>query len=81
MFRSLDLKKIKDEQQKHTSDTSFHLRSIFEKLKTRIFKANAVLLHHQIVREPLYHVILLFEFFQIMHLVYYPVIYRDGFMP
>ena len=41
--------------------------------------ANAVLLHHQLVREPLYHVILLFEFLQMMFLVYYPLDFGNAF--
>ena len=42
--------------------------------------ANAVLLHHQLVREPLYHVILLFEFLQMMFLVYYPIDFGNAFV-
>lgn len=80
MFRSLDLQNRNEQQQQQPVNFTSHIKSILVKLKKRLFKANALLLHHQIVREPVYHLILLFEFLQQMFLVYYPVVYRDGFV-
>ena len=74
LFKSLDIKKKYVEG---NSVWNLQVFQILKKSRNRIFKVNAVLLHHQLIEEALYHVILLLEFFQQIFLVFYPVIYRN----